>query len=166
MKAEAMTEAMNIRIIEDLREKVQGIYGGGIQGGLSKEPYPSFQLLVVLPTGPAKVDTLLTALHAEIDTFQQKGPSADLLNKVKKQWLESHKEDLKDNSAWAEALMENKVDKVPFARFLNYERFVNRLTPKDLQEASRLLLNNKNRVIAVQMPEKKKETKAEEKKPF
>lgn len=166
MKAEAMTEAMNIRIIEDLREKVQGIYGGGIQGGLSKEPYPNFQLLVVLPTGPAKVDTLLTALHAEIDTFQQKGPSVDLLNKVKKQWLESHKEDLKDNSAWAEALLENKVDKVPFARFLNYESFVNKLTPKDLQQAARLLLNNKNRVIAVQMPEKKKETKPEEKKPF
>ena len=165
LKAEALTEAMNIRIIEDLREKVQGIYGGGIQGGLTNEPYPSYQLIAVLPTGPAKVDTLLIALQAEIDTMQKKGPSKELLDKVKKQWLEQHREAMKDNNAWADALMENKVDKTPINRFLAYESFVNKLTPADLQKAAQLLLSNRNKVIAVQMPEKKAE-KPEEKKPF
>lgn len=161
LKADALTEAMNIRIIEELREKAQAIYGGGLQGGLQKEPYPSYQLLAFLPTGPAKVDTLVRGLQALIDEMQKKGPSTEVLDKVKKQWLEQHREDLKDNNVWASALMGNKVDKEDFNRFIKYETFVNKLTPKDVQVAAQTFLNSKNKIVAIQMPEKK-----EEKKPF
>ena len=34
LKADAISEILNIRIIEELREKIQGIYGGGTQGSI------------------------------------------------------------------------------------------------------------------------------------
>jgi zinc protease len=163
LKAQAMSEALNIRIIEELREKAQAIYGGGISGGLEKEPYPSYQFIAYFPSGPTKVDTLLTGMQNLVSEIQKKGPSVEVLEKVKKQWLEQHREELTDNNAWAEALMSNKVDKENFSRFLNYENFVKKITPKDVQLVAQKLLSNKNKIVAIQMPEKKEE---QEKKPF
>jgi zinc protease len=154
LKTDALTEAMNIRIIEELREKVQGIYGGGIQGGLSKVPYASYNLTAVLPTGPEKVDTLIKALNTEIKKMQKNGPGQELLDKVKKQWLEAHREELKSNNAWAGALMASKVEGSNFDRFVNYEKYVNKLTPKDIQAVAQQLLSGKNMITAMQMPEK------------
>ena len=153
MKANALTEAMNIRIIEEIREKAQAIYGGGIQGGLTKEPYSNYQLLAVLPTGPEKVDTALKTLKAEIKKMQDNGPTTELLDKVKKQWLEAHRESMKSNSEWANQLIAAKVEGNNIDRFINYEKYVNKLTPKDIQDAAKKYLNNANMVTAVQLPE-------------
>jgi zinc protease len=154
MKAEALTEAMNIKIIEELREKVQGIYGGGIYGGLQKEPYPSYSMMAQLPTGPEKVDTLLKALKIEIQKVQKNGPDQSTLDKVKKQWIEGHREDLKKNGSWATELLEAKVSGNNIDRFINYDKYVNALTTKDIQKAAQVFLNPANMITGVQQPEK------------
>lgn len=161
LKAQALTEALNIRIIEELREKAQAIYGGGISGGLQKEPYPAYQFIAYFPSGPAKIDTLLKGMQDLVNEMQKKGPSVEVLSKVKKQWLEQHRESIKDNNAWASALMSNKIDKENFNRFLRYETFVNKITIKDVQLVAQKLLTNKNKIVAIQMPDKE-----EPKKPF
>ncbi len=154
MKAEAMTEAMNIKIIEELREKVQGIYGGGIYGGLQKEPYASYSMMAQLPTGPEKVDTILKALKIEIQKVQKNGPDQSTLDKVKKQWLEAHREELKKNGSWANELLEAKVSGNNIDRFVNYDKYVNALTTKDIQKAAQVFLNPANMITGVQQPEK------------
>ncbi len=68
MKADAVSEILNIRIIEELREKIQGIYGGGTQSQFEKFPYSHYTFSLYLPCGPQKVDTLLYAAHKEIET--------------------------------------------------------------------------------------------------
>lgn len=154
-KASALTEVLNIRIIEELREKIQGIYGGGIYGGLDKDPYPSYQFVLQLPCGPEKVDTLLKAVDAEIAAIIAKGPSKEVLDKVKQQWLESHKVQLKENGAWSSSLLSAKVEGKNIDRFVHFENYVNKLTIQDVQAAAKLLLNGKNRFTAVLMPAKK-----------
>ncbi|MBP6687353.1 MAG: insulinase family protein, partial [Lacibacter sp.] len=51
LKVDAATEVLNIRIIEELREKIGGIYGGGISGLLQREAYDSYTFAVQLPCG-------------------------------------------------------------------------------------------------------------------
>ncbi|HEX5024300.1 MAG TPA: insulinase family protein, partial [Agriterribacter sp.] len=152
-KASALTEVLNIRIIEELREKIQGIYGGGIFGGLDKTPYPSFQFAVQLPCGPEKVDTLLKAMQNEIDAIIKNGPSQENLNKVKQQWREAHKQELKENGPWASHLLAAKTEGEDIDRFVNFEKYADKLTTKDIQEAAKLLLNGKNKYTAILMPE-------------
>ena len=84
LKAKALTEIMNIKIIEDLREKMGAIYGGGIFGGVNKYPYSNYSLFLQLPCGPQNVDTLLKAAAAEINDIKTNGPSQENLDKVKK----------------------------------------------------------------------------------
>ena len=154
LKAEAMTESLNIKIIEEIREKAQAIYGGGVYGTLQKEPYPNYTMMAQLPTGPEKVPTVLSSLKNEIEKLQKNGPAPETLEKVKKQWLEKYRESLKDNDTWMNTLLDAKVDGKNTDRFLNYEKYVNALTVADVKNAAKVYLNQANMITAVQLPEK------------
>jgi zinc protease len=52
LKADAISEILNIRIIEELREKIQGIYGGGTQAQFEKITYSHYSFFYQLPCGP------------------------------------------------------------------------------------------------------------------
>ncbi len=153
LKGNAVSEILNIRIIEELREKIQGIYTGGTFSQFTKVPYESYQFFTQLPCGPDKVDTLLLAMNAEIAKLKKEGPSAADLEKVKQQWLEQDKEAMKDNGNWRNQLLDNKFPGNDMNRFLNFSKIVKALTPKEIQQAANVLLNNKNVVTAVLKPE-------------
>jgi len=159
MKAQAISEILNIRIIEELREKIQGIYSGGMSGSLNKLPYPYYQFFIQLPCGPEKVDTLLYAMNTEIENLKKNGPKQADLDKVKEQWLEQNKVAMKENGTWLNEILETKFPGDDVNRFLNYEQYVKALTPKQVQEAAKLLLNNKNVITGVLRPEAKPDTK-------
>ena len=154
LKASALTEVLNIRIIEELREKVQGIYGGGIFGGLEKVPYNSYSFIAQLPCGPEKADTLTQALQIEIAKIRKNGIEESYLSKVKKQWLETHKETIKSNAAWAGNIISSKVEGENIDRFVNYEKYVEKLTTADIKKVANTYLSGNNLMIATLMPEK------------
>lgn len=153
LKTQALSEVLNIRIIEELREKIQGIYGGGTFAGLEKYPYANYSFAVQLPCGPEKVDTLLKAVKKEFNDIVQRGPDTSYLNKVKRQWVEQYRTKMKENATWLNQLLEYKLQGGDPDRFVNYEKYVEKLTPKDIQQAAKLILAGKNEFVAIQMPE-------------
>lgn len=154
LKAQAMSEILNIRIIEELREKVQGIYGGGTYAEFEKYPYANYNFVLNLPCGPEKVDTLLKAVRKEFDLMAKEGPAQSYLDKVKQQWKEQYKTQIKENNAWLSQLLEYKMQGGDPKRFVEYEKYVDALTTKDVQQAAKLILDGKNQFTAVLMPEK------------
>ena len=153
LKTQAMSEVLNIRIIEELREKIQGIYGGGTFASLEKVPYGNYNFVLQLPCGPEKVDTLVKSVKKEFELLAKNGPTQEYLDKVKKQWLEAHKTDMKENGVWLDQLLSFKSQGGDPKRFLEYEKYVNALTPNDVKQAANLILNGKNQFFAVLMPE-------------
>lgn len=156
LKADAISELLNIRIIEELREKIQGIYSGGSSASMSKLPYPNYTFQVFLPCGPEKIDTLLLAMNTEIENLKKNGPRPADLQKVKQQWLEGHKEAMKENGTWLAEILETRFPGDNLDYFLQYEKYVKALTPKGIQEAAQLLLNPQNVITAILRPEAKK----------
>ena len=161
LKANAVSEILNIRIIEELREKIQGIYSGGSNAAMEKIPYENYQFVFQLPCGPEKVDTLLFAMKTEISNLKKDGPNAKDLDKVKQQWIEAYKTSLQDNSTWLNRILRDRYPGANADRFLNYEKYVNAITSKDVQEAAKIVLSDKNVFTAVLRPEAS--TKKEEK---
>ncbi len=155
LKAAAISEVLNIRIIEELREKIQGIYGGGIFPQFEKLPYPHYMFVLQLPGGPEKVDTLLYAASKEIENLKKFGPSKENLDKVKQQWKEQYKINKKENNYWLSQLQDFKFPGSDPRYFIDYEKYVNALTVKSIQDAAKLLLNGNNVVTAILRPEKK-----------
>lgn len=153
LKTKALTEILNIKIIEDLREKMGAIYGGGIFGGLNKYPYSSYSLFLQLPCGPQNVDTLLKAASAEIEKIKANGPEQVDLDKVKKTWIEQYKVQVKENSFWSSKLQGIYFQGDNPSDIFSYEEKVNALKPDDIKAAATLLLDGKNYVKAVLYPE-------------
>ncbi|HMG81599.1 MAG TPA: insulinase family protein [Ferruginibacter sp.] len=152
LKAQAVSEVLNIKIIEDLREKIQGIYTGGIYAKLTKIPYPHYSFILELPCGPAKIDTLIFAANQEIENLKKNGPSIEDLNKVKQQWLEKNKTAMTENNTWLQALQDMSFKGNDPDRFLHAEKYINALTQKDVQDAAKLLLNGDNVTTAILRP--------------
>jgi len=154
LKANAISEILNIKIIEELREKIQGIYSGGMSGGLEKLPYSHYSFFIELPCSPEKIDTLLIAMNTEIEHLKKFGPSKANLDKVKQQWLEANKTSMKENGTWLGEISTKQFPGTDVDRFLHYEKYVKALTPKMIQDAAVKLLDGKNVVTAVLRPGK------------
>ena len=154
-KLGALSEIINIKIIEEMREKIQGIYGGGTNGSLSRIPYPEFSFILQLPCGPEKVDTLLREFEKELSTIAAKGPDQTYLDKVKKQWLEGYRTEMKTNEFWLSKLGQIKQGDTNADRFLHFEKYVNALSPADVQSAAKLVNNAPSKVTGILMPEAK-----------
>jgi zinc protease len=153
LKTQALSEILNIRIIEELREKIQGIYGGGTFAEIEKVPYANYSFVLQLPCGPEKVDTLLKAVNKEFESIVKNGPQQSYLDKVKQQWKEQYKTSIKENNTWLSQLLEYKLQGGDPKRFIEYEKYVDQLTVKDVQEAAKIILNGNNKFTAVLMPE-------------
>ncbi len=153
LKANALAELLNIKVIEELREKLGGIYTGGFQAEVEKEPYEHYQIMMYLPCGPENVDKLLKAANEQITAIKEKGVDPKDLDKVKSQWREQYRTGVKENSYWS-----NQLERVLFwgrdkGHVLQYEQWIDSLTPADIRQTARLLFNGKNEFISVLNPE-------------
>ena len=153
LKLNGLSDAINIIITEEMREKIQGIYGGGTNVSFSKIPNGEFQFVLQLPCGPAKVDTLVAAFRAEMKGIAEKGISESYVDKVKKAWIEKYKVDVKKNEYWLGALQEINRGERTADRVLNAEKYYNQITPANIKEAALIVRNAKGKMVAVQMPE-------------
>lgn len=154
LKLQALIELMNIKLIETLREELSGIYGGGMNGNLSKNPYNSYTINVSLPCGPENVDKLIKATFGEIQKVKDKGPTEADLNKVKEAYSKQYQEDLKDNNYWLNRLQRSSEIGINPIDILTAETRMKSLTAKDLQDAAKKYFNMNNYFQAVLYPEK------------
>jgi len=153
LKLQALTELMNIKLIETLREELSGTYGGRVSGSLSKNPYNNYSITISVPCGPENVDKLIKATFAEIKKVKDNGPKAEDLNKVQEEFIKKYQENLKDNGYWLERLQRSTEIGSNSADILTLETRIKALTPKDLQEAAKKYFDLNNYFQAVLNPE-------------
>lgn len=166
LQLEGLSEVMNITIIEEMREKIQGIYGGGTQVQFSKLPIGNYQFVLQLPCGPAKVDTLVKTFRTQLSQFAKAGVDTGYIAKVKKTWVEKYRVDSKKNEFWLSALDEIHRGELSPERLVHAEKYYEAFTAADVKKAATLLLNAKGKMIAIQMPAEVKEPVKTEAKGF
>ena len=154
LKADLLGEILNIKIIEELREKIGGIYSGGIYSDVSDEPYDNYSFVLYLPCGPESVDTLIKASMTEIDRIKREGPSIRDLEKVKLAKVEAYRESMKTNGYWGSYLGKIKCNGYDAKRFLEYESVLNAVTAEQIRETANLMLSGENTFKAILYPEK------------
>ncbi|HEX4374810.1 MAG TPA: insulinase family protein, partial [Puia sp.] len=154
LKLQALTDVLNIKITEILREDMSGIYGGGMSGSLSKRPYNHYSVTLSLPCGPENVDKLVKAAFDIIKNAQEKGVEQKDLDKVKETLKKQNEDAMKDNDHWLDGLSMAWIEQDDPMWILNYSKKVDALTLQDIQDAAKKYLNMQNYVKAVLYPEK------------
>jgi zinc protease len=149
----ALIDALNIKIIEKLREEMSGIYGGGLSGAIQKRPYVHYTITATIPCGPENVDKLTDALFGLIKDAQEKGVDQKDLDKVKETWKKQYRVSLQNNEAWLDNLSNAFIDQNNPENILDYEQKVDALTVQDLQKAAQKFLSTTNYIKSVLYPE-------------
>ena len=75
------------------------------------------------------------------------------VDKIKKAWIEKRKVDIRKNEYWLSVLHSLKNGERTVDRILNGETYLNAFSVKDLQDAAKIVLASKGKMMAVQMPE-------------
>jgi zinc protease len=149
----ALIDALNIKVIEKLREELGGMYSGGLSGAVQKRPYVHYSISASIPCGPENVDKLTNALFDIIKNAQDgKIPQTDL-DKVKETLKKQYKVNIQENEAWLNNLSQAFIDQNNPEDILTYEQRVDALTLQDLQKAAQKFFDMKNYVKAVLYPE-------------
>jgi zinc protease len=153
LRLSALTEVMNIRIIDVLREKLGLIYGGGMEGSMTRVPYQHYTVGVTLPTGPQNVDKVLQTTFAEIERVRTLGPDQGDLDKVKINWLQNYRKSLQENGYWLAVLQTSLTEGTDPGTILSFDKEVESLSVADLKRTAQRYLNPANYVQVVLNPE-------------
>lgn len=154
MALDGLSEVLNIRIIDHLREKIGGIYSGGTFAEFHRYPYSRASLILQLPCNPEKVDTLVAAFNEELDKIRKDGPTAADLEKVKAQWKEKYATEKRQNAFWQQALQNISLLGENPGWIVDYEQHVDALTAEDIRKIADGAARENKSFTAILLPEK------------
>jgi len=154
--AALLSDVINNEIVDTLREKMGGIYGGGMNLGLSKYPKETFTMRCSLPCGPENVDKLELAFWKIIEGSKKPGGiSKESLQKVRETALQKYKVSIKTNEYWLGVLSNADLLGTDPERILTFEERVKAITPEKLTELANKYFSSDNVFKALWMPDDK-----------
>jgi zinc protease len=149
-------EAISIKAIEIIREKMSGVYSPQIQMQIEKYPTSSYTLMGVFGCSPKMEKKITKALINIIVEIQKNGPTLVDLNKVKEQMLRQRETDAKTNDFWLRKLSTLSFNNDPITNVTNFEQRVKAVTVEDLKKAAQLMIKKDHFVRVSLVPEGKK----------
>ena len=112
-------------------------------------------LQIVFQTDPAKKDKLSAIVVEQLEKMAKEGPTAEHMQKIKEYMLKKYKDAQKENGYWL-----NNLDEYFYTGIDNtkdYEKLVNSITAKEVQDFLAKLLKQNNEIqVVMTMPEENK----------
>lgn len=157
-KLDALIQALQIKLIEEIREESSGVYSIGAYADAEQFPYENYTITVRFPCAPENADKLTEGVFAEIKKMMDNGPTEVDLNKVKEAKYRDMETSLKENRFWLSTLQRYYwYDQDP-VKILNYKESIDGLSIEQLKETANKYFDMNNYVKVVLMPEKTAES--------
>jgi zinc protease len=153
----SLSEVMNIKLVEQLREEKGEVYGVSSFGAINKIPYSYSTFNISFPCAPENADTLTKAAIAELKKIIKNGVTAEDIEKVKEQQKRKLETDLKENQFWMSALYDAYYLGNKPADILNRQKQVDGLSSKMIQDAAKKYINLNSSIRAILKPDKQEE---------
>jgi zinc protease len=150
----ALSDVLETRLREVLREDMGAVYGVSVSSDLDKRPRPSYRVNIEFGCAPEKVDALVQATFAEIESIQKNGVAAAYVNQVKEQERRERELDLTDNNFWMGALELYLSEGLDLKDLTHYDQLIARVTADNLRNTALKYLNTQRYVLGVLRPEK------------
>jgi len=149
----SLSEVLDIRLIEILREEKGGVYGVGASGSSSLRPYESFDFSIGFPCAPENVDDLVTAALDVVREIQESGVSEDNLNKIKEAQRREMEISWKENGYWLNVLRTYHIYGYDLGELDYLDTRIENLTSEDLQKVANKYLDTDQFIKIVLYPE-------------
>jgi len=100
----AVTNILDRRFTETVREDEGGTYGVYTNGNISFEPIEEYNYLITFTCDPERVEELKKVVYNEIDKLTSADVEDHYVEEFKKAYAKKRSEDLKDNFSWVNML--------------------------------------------------------------
>ena len=153
VKMNALKEALQIRMLERLREDESGVYSPAV--GLSTVKYPKgrFSLTVSFGCAPENVNKLIASVMDEVNTMKTVGPPQVNVDKFKAENKLSLESALKTNSFWMSYLLSHLQNQEPLDQINDFNKILDQITPSDVKNVAGKYLTGKNFIKLILLPE-------------
>ncbi len=146
-------QVLSIRLREQLREELGGVYGVGAGGYIARRPRPEYTFSVGFGCAPENIEPLKQKVLDEIAALQKNGIGPDYLDKVKQARRRSHEINLKENGFWEGELEEAYRYGEDPRKALDIEPFLSRVTSERVQASARRYLTRGSYLQGILKPE-------------
>ncbi len=151
----SLTEFVQIRLTETLREQLGGTYSPSVSGSGSRVPRQEYTIQLRFGSSPENADRLTRSALALIDTLKAKGPTAAEVEKVKEQMLRAREVQTKQNAYWLGNIAGRDQAGEDLTGLLGaYDAMIRALTPAQIQDAARRYFDTGNYARFVLRPER------------
>lgn len=151
-----ISEALQIELIEVIREEMSGVYSPMLQMEASKYPESEYMTFVMFGCSPDNTDNLSKAVMDILKKFQKNGPKAETLEKVKQQMIKNRQTALEKNNFWLNYISNRTFNDDLLNTINNYEQSVNNVTNKDIVTFMKKYVDLKHTVRIDMYPESMK----------
>lgn len=127
-----ISDALDVYLVQIIREKMGGVYSPMAQVGLSKYPEGKFELMIMLGCNPDNTDMLTDACIKILKNIQKKGVDKKTLAKVKKQIISTREKDIQTNSFWSSYIYSKVFYNGDLNDVNNYNDLINSITNKEI----------------------------------
>jgi zinc protease len=145
----ALGSILTERYLKSIREDGGMAYSVGASANASFGTKESYMVQIYCPVKPALKDEALRLVRLDIDKIAAEGVTAEELDKVKKFELKSFNDKQRENGYW-QGLIGNKVNWNKDTQ-KDYEKAIQGLTSKDIQNFVKKVLLKQNNCITVSM---------------
>jgi zinc protease len=149
-----MAEVLQTKLREVIREEKSGTYGVSVGASGLKYPRGRYRIGISFGCAPERVDELVAAVFAQIDTLKMNGPGDSYVQRVRETKRRYFEEKMKENAFWATALRWSYFLGADPADILKFPGIVESMSPQRIQEAARTYFDMNNYMQFVLMPEK------------
>jgi zinc protease len=149
----ALTDVLEIKLREVLREDKGGTYGVSISASPSRYPKEEYEINISFGCDPQKTNELVDAALTQIDSLKKFGIDFGHVAKVKEIDIRSREVNLKRNDLWLNQLYNAYYYGEDPRSIFNYDKFVKELSPKTIQDAAIEYFNMHNYVKVILYPE-------------
>lgn len=150
-----LAKLLKIKLTEELREKMSGVYGVRVSGFAANRPNDWYRMSIEFTCAPENVERLINKVLEEIEVIKREGASEKDLHKLKEAELSRTKEWLTNNSYWVAKLKEAYEFDLEYSDILNYETEINKMSTKDFKDAANTYFDERNYAEFILLPESK-----------
>jgi len=127
-------DILNLRYIEEIREKEGGTYGVRVSANSTKYPKSDKSLNMTFDTDPEKAAQMKSIIYREIEKIAQNGPTTEDLSKTVESILKNREQSKLHNNYWLQALNNWYFYEINTAAPENFETILNKMTTADVQK--------------------------------
>ena len=153
IQLDALKEALEIRLLERLREDESGVYSPGVFANSSKYPEARYSFIIQFGCAPQNVDKLIASTLDEINKLKTVGPPQENVAKWLAEENTTAETELKTNKFWLGYLTSQLQNNEDLNEVSSEQALRQKVTPAELQQLASRYLGGDNFIKLVLMPE-------------